>query len=62
MPGRTIGVEALALDLDACDAMIARLRVVGSRDFDGLKARFERMRGDLIEALAAAKGGSKPDQ
>jgi len=58
--GRAIGVE-LTLDLDACDAMIARLRVVGSRDFDGLKASFERVRGDLIEALAAANAGSKRD-
>jgi hypothetical protein len=59
-PGRPAWVE-LYLDLDECDAMVARLRVVGSKDFDGLKAKFERVRGEVLEALAAAKKIAKTD-
>lgn len=59
-PGRPAWVE-LYLDLDECDAMVARLRVVGAKDFDGLKAKFERVRGEVLDALAAAKKITKTD-
>lgn len=58
--GRPAWVE-LYLDLDACDAMVARLRVAGAKDFDGLKAKFERVRGEVLEVLAAAKKITKTD-
>lgn len=41
--------------LDQCDATLALLRVAGPRDFDLIKANFEKTRGQMIAALDVAR-------
>jgi hypothetical protein len=41
--------------LDQCDAMVARLRVAGTRDFDPIKTRFEETRAQMIATLDTFK-------
>jgi hypothetical protein len=41
--------------LDQCDATLALLRVAGPRDFDLIKANFEKTRAQMIATLDAAR-------
>ena len=53
-PGRQIYAEVYR-GLEQCDAMVAQLRVAVPRDFDPIKARFEKTRAQLITMISEVK-------
>jgi hypothetical protein len=42
--------------LDECSGLVADLKTADSEHFDGIKANYERTRGELVKALQAAQG------
>jgi hypothetical protein len=41
--------------LDECNGLVADLKSADSEHFDGIKANYERTRGELVKALRAAQ-------
>jgi hypothetical protein len=42
--------------LNECNGLVADLKTADSEHFDGIKASYERTRGELVKALQAARG------
>lgn len=42
--------------LDECNALVSDLKTADPKHFDGIKAKYERTRGELVKALQAAQG------
>ncbi len=57
-PGRKVW-EEIYPDLDQCDALVEQLRTATPRNFDPLKAKFERTRAGVTEALAGVRAAAK---
>ena len=47
-------------ELNSCDALVAQLRVAVPRDFDPVKARYEKQRFVLINVLEATRKAPAP--
>ena len=58
-PGRRVWAE-LAVELAAGDALVGQLRAASPKEFDALKAKFERLRRELGEAIAAVRKTGAP--
>jgi hypothetical protein len=53
-PGRRVWAE-LAVELAAGDALVGQLRAASPKEFDALKAKFERLRLEVGEAIVAVR-------
>jgi hypothetical protein len=53
-PGRRVWAE-LAVELAAGDALVGQLRAASPKEFDALKAKFERLRREVGEAIVAVR-------
>jgi hypothetical protein len=53
-PGRRVWAE-LAVELAAGDALVGQLRAASPKEFDALKAKFERLRREVGETIVAVQ-------
>ena len=53
-PGRRMWAE-LAVELAAGDALVGHLRAASPKEFDALKAKFERLRREVGETIVAVQ-------
>ncbi len=53
-PGRRVWTE-LAVELAAGDALVGQLRAASPKDFDALKAKFERLRREVGETIVVVR-------
>jgi hypothetical protein len=53
-PGRRMWTE-LAVELAAGDALVGQLRAASPKEFDALKAKFERLRREVGETIVAVR-------
>ena len=53
-PGRRMWTE-LAVELAAGDALVGQLRAASPKEFDALKAKFERLRLEVGETIVAVR-------
>ena len=58
-PGRRVWTE-LAVELAAGDALVGQLRGASPKEFDALKAKFERLRLEVGETILAVRKTSAP--
>lgn len=58
-PGRRVWAE-LAVELATGDELVGQLRGASPQKFDALKAKFERLRRELGEAIAAVRKTGAP--
>lgn len=53
-PGRRVWTE-LAVELAAGDALVGQLRAASPKEFDALKAKFERLRREVGETIVVVR-------
>ena len=53
-PGRRVWAE-LAVELAAGDALVGQLRAASPKEFDALKAKFERLRREVGETIVVVR-------
>lgn len=53
-PGRRVWAE-LAVELAAGDALVGQLRAASPKEFDAVKAKFERLRREVGETIVAVQ-------
>lgn len=53
-PGRRVWAE-LAMELAAGDALVGQLRAASPKEFDALKAKFERLRFEVGETIVVVR-------
>jgi len=53
-PGRRVWAE-LAVELAAGDALVGQLRAASPKEFDALKAKFERLRREVGEVIVTVR-------